>query len=540
MPERISTELPDDVDALRKLVLELQSTLDEKQSTIAEQRSVIETKQSLIDQLEEWVRLLRSQKFGRSSERAIDPEQPGLFNEAEVSCDAELREPESVEVPSHTRRKKGRAALPASLERIEVLHDLPEDEKRCPRDGHALERIGEERSEQLEVIPAAAHVLVHVRPKYACPNCHEGVKTAPMPAQPIPKSIASPGLLAFVTVSKYADGLPLYRLEGILERCGVLLPRSTLASWMIRAGDLVQPLLNLLRDEMHDYGFLQCDETPFQVLKEPGRKATTKSYLWAQRGGPRDRPIVLYDYAPSRGTEVPLSLLEGYEGAFQTDGYVVYDEVASKYGLRHYGCWAHARRKFVDALKGQKSKKSKRKSPKSAKAEQALRLIERLYEIEKAGRELDDEGRKALREERSTPILDELRGWLIRTLGTVPDKSLTGEALRYLNGQWPKLVRYVEDGRVAMDTNGVENAIRPFVIGRKNWLFSDTPKGAHASANLYSLIVTARQNGIEPYEYLRLVYAELPKAASVDDIERLLPWNAGTRRIGQREENGVH
>jgi transposase len=414
-----SSDLPDDVEALRKLVVEMQSTIGEKQSAIDGKQSVIDAKQfvidekqsiidakqfvidekqAVIDRLEEWVRLLRSQKFGRSSERGIDPMQPGLFNEAEVSCeDVESTEPEAVEVPSHTRRRKGRAPLPAALERVEILHDLPEEKKSCPHDGHALERIGEERSEQLEIIPAAAHVLVHVRPKYACPHCHEGVTTAPMPPQPIPKSIASPGLLSFVTVSKYADGLPLYRLEGILERCGVDLPRSTLSSWMIRAGDLVQPLLNLLRDEMHDYGFLQCDETPFQVLKEPGRKPTTKSYLWAQRGGPRDRPIVLYDYAPSRGTEVPLSLLEGYEGGLQTDGYVVYDEVASKYGLRHYGCWAHARRKFVDALKGQKSKKDKKKSPKSAKAEQALRFIERLYEIEKAGRELADEDRRRLR-----------------------------------------------------------------------------------------------------------------------------------------------
>ncbi len=533
MPNASATDLPDDVDELRRIVLAQRETVRAQQESIASLDAKVLESNAHISQLEEWVQLLRSQRFGRSSEQRADLSQLGLFNEAEVALDESSAEESPVEVPAHVRCKRGRKPLPKSLERIEVLHDLPEEEKVCPNDGHALARIGEERSEQLEVIPAAAHVLVNVRPKYACPKCHEGVKTTPLPPQPIPKSIASPGLLAFVTVSKYADGLPLYRLEGILERCGVDLGRSTLASWMIRVGDLVQPLINLLRDEMHDFEFLQCDETPFQVLKEPGRKATTKSYLWAQRGGPPSRPIVLYDYAPSRGAEVPVALLDGFSGALQTDGYAGYDEAAVKYRLVHHGCWVHARRKFKDALKGQKSGKGK-KTPKSTKARQALRFIERLYEIERSGKDLDAKGRRTLRQERAEPIVAELRTWLDGALGSVPEKSLTGEALYYLNAQWPKLIRYLDDGRVPMDTNRVENAIRPFVVGRKNWLFADTPKGAHASANLYGLIVTARENGIEPYEYLRLLYSDLPKAKTAEELGALLPWNAGTRRIGER------
>jgi len=267
-------ELPEDPGALRALALRQHDELDEKSRALgAQQQRVDEQAQQLagqaeqIRQLEEYVRLLKHQRFGRSSERHPEA-QLGLFNEAEVDTDAAEKEDASETlIPAHTRRTRGgRRPLPAWIPRVEILHDLAEAEKVCPADGTTLERIGEESSEQLELIPAQLRVLRHVRPKYACPHCRTGVHVAPMPPQPIPKSLASPALLAHVAVSKYADGLPLYRQETMLQRIGIDLPRATLASWMVKTGELVQPLLNLLRDDLLAGRFVQCDETPFQVL----------------------------------------------------------------------------------------------------------------------------------------------------------------------------------------------------------------------------------------------------------------------------------
>lgn len=255
---------------------------------------------------------------------------------------------ETITVPAHQRKKGGRKPLPADLPRLEIVHDLSDEEKVCPHDGAAMKRIGEEVSEQLDIIPAQIRVLRHIRPKYSCPCCEEGVKVAALPPQPIPKSMASPGLLAWVTVSKYQDALPLHRLEKVIQRIGVDIPRSTLAQWMIRCGQLVQPLINLLRDEMLAYDILSMDETTVQVLDEAGKKAQSKSYMWVQRGGPPGRPMVLFDYDPSRSAQVPLRLLEGYRGYLQTDGYAGYHAAVIYNGLNQLGCWAHARRKFDD------------------------------------------------------------------------------------------------------------------------------------------------------------------------------------------------
>ncbi len=335
-------------------------------------------------------------------------------------------------------------------------------------DGTALVEIGRETSEQLEFISATARVLVHVRPKYACPKCKTGVRIAPLPPQPIPKSMASPSLLTYVAISKYGDALPLYRQEKILERLGIDLPRATLASWMLKAGELVQPLVERMREEILTSGFVQCDESRFQVLKEPGKAAESLSYVWVQRGGSADHPLVLYEYDPSRSAEVPKRIFEGYEGVLQTDGYEGYGALGREPGVVHLGCWAHARRKFTDALKGygKKRKKGAKRSAKLSKAEAGLRFIQKLYAIERTLKDATAEERLRGRQERSLPVASELRSWLDDALGAVVAQSLTGKAVAYLDGQWPKLVRIFEYGHVPLDTNAVENAIRPFA---PNW-----------------------------------------------------------------------
>ena len=513
-------QLQSEVESLRALVRE-RDVLIERSQVAIEERDVE------IQQLREYLRLLRSQRFGKSSERS-HRDQLGLFNEAEQLVEAAAEgdlEEATLLVPAYTRRKGGRRRPPAWMERVEVLHDLPEAEKVCARDGTALVEIGRETSEQVEFIPATARVLVHVRPKYACPCCKTGVRIAPMPPQPIPKSLASPSLLAFIAVSKYADALPLYRQEGILERIGVDLSRATLASWMVRCGELVQPLINLMRERLLAHGFVQCDESRYQVLKEPGKAAQSQSYVWVQRGEPDDHPLVLYEYDPSRSAEVPKRLFEGYRGILQTDGYEGYGAIGREPGVVHVGCWAHARRRFVDALKGvgKNRKKAAKRTKKQSQAEAGLRFIQKLYAIERSVKDATPEERLRVRQGHSLRVVADLRRWLDGALQTVVPRSLTGEALAYLDGQWPKLVRVFEYGQVPLDTNAVENAIRPFAVGRRNWLFADTVRGAEASANLYSLIETAKANGLEPWAYLQRVFTELPKAKTLEDVELLLP-----------------
>jgi len=517
-------DLPDDVDALRAFALE-------QQREIETHRERIELQATQIRQLEEYVRLLRAQRFGRTSEKA-PREQLGLFNEAEVLADAAEKDAGAgVLVAAHTRSPRGRRPLPAFLPRVEVVHDLAPAEKVCPADGTTLVRIGEETSEQLEIIPATIQVLRHVRPKYACPACHEGVHVAPPPPQPIPKSLASPALLAHVAVSKYVDALPLYRQESILGRIGIELPRATLAHWMVRAGELVQPLVNLLRDDLLSGGVVQCDETPFQVLKEPGKPATSLSYLWVQRSLAREAPVVLYDYDPSRSGRVPERLFAGFRGVLQTDGYEGYTAVGQWPGVVHAGCFAHARRKLDEALRGLRGAERKASSKKESVALQGLAWIQKLYAIEKRAKDAIPDERKRIRDEHARPIVAGLRRWLDEARPRVAPQTLTGKALAYLDHQWPKLVRIFDDGRLPLDTNLVENAIRPFVFGRKNWLFADTVRGAQASANLYSVIETAKAHGLEPFAYLRLAFTALPRATELAHFEALLPRNVDRSRL---------
>lgn len=480
--------------------------------------------------LEEQLRLATVKQFAPKSEKLASLAQLDLFNEAEALAAKpdEQAQASEIEVPAHTRERGKRKPIDTSLSRVRIEHDLPETAKMCPC-GCALTRIGEVTSEQFDLVPARAQVLQHVRFKYACRSCegtsHEGsaVVTAPLPAQPIPKSNASPSLLAHVTTSKFVDGLPLYRQEGILARYLISVSRTALAAWMIKLGDLVTPLINLMHEAQLAYDILQMDETSVQVLKEDGRPATAKSYMWVRRGGAPRQRIILFDYAATRAGSVPMQILEDYKGYLQSDAYSAYDKPGRRDGVKHIGCLDHARRKFVEAVKAQHAVVGAERglSP------QALLIIRKIYSIEKLARDagMTPDERHRLRQEKARPIWDELRMWLDRNRHATPPQSLTGKAINYLADEWPRLIRYLEDGRLEVSNVLCENAIRPFVVGRKAWLFSDTPAGAHASAKLYSIVETVKAAGLEPYAYLRHIFEKLPQAVTLADIEALLPWN---------------
>lgn len=480
-------------------------------------------KQSLFEQF----RLAIERQFGPSTEKYRVEQGDLLINEAEVAVDAEdtAADEESTtqdaaaepRQPAKRRTRGGRVALPPDLPRIEVVHELPEEGRRCAEDGTALKVIGEEVSEELHVVPARVEVIRHVRRKYACPICEEGVRVASPPAKLLPKSNASATLLAYVATAKYQDALPLYRQSQIFARHGVEIPRNTLARWMVQAGERLQPLVAALRRHLLQAPLIHMDETTLQVNTEVNRLASSTSYMWLQRGGPPGQQVVLFDYDASRAGRVPVRLLGDYTGRLVTDGYEGYAEVVRKNGILHAGCWAHARRKFVEAQKVQPKGKT-------GKADWALNQIRKLYAVEKQAKALDADARRELRDQKSRPLITQLRTWLDKSQQQVLPKSALGKALHYLDGQWGRLTRFLDDGLIPLDNNLAENAIRPFVVGRKNWLFSHTPSGAHASAAIYSLIETAKANGHSPYDYLQFVFETLPTLSEADDLSPLLPW----------------
>jgi len=493
---------------------------------------VAELKQMLVQAhkdnwlLREQVQFFKEKLFGRRSEvwSEADLQQMRLFNEAEAGVEAKPQgeERETVTVPAHERGKPGRRKLPEGLPRVEVVHDLDAREKVCGC-GAVLSRIGQEASEQLDVIPAKVQVIRHIRYKYACKSCEglegEGptVKIAPPAVQLIPKSMASAGLVAYVVSSKYEDALPFYRQEKQFRRIGVELSRATMCGWAIEAARRCSPLIELLEEEVRSGPLVRADETVLQVLKEPGRAATTKSYMWVFMGGALGKPSVIYQYHPSRSGEVANEFLKEYRGYVQTDGYSGYDELGNRPGIVHIGCWAHVRRKFFEVSKASKN---------AASAKEAMRYIGRLYAVEHDAdaKELGPEERRLLRQKEAVAVIEEFKRWLDQRVDQVPPQSLLGKAMHYALGQWERLIRYVDDGILTPDNNRAENAIRPFVIGRKNWIFSDTPRGAHASATLYALIETAKANRIEPYWYLRYLFEKLPRTGqNPEDLKPLLP-----------------
>ncbi len=491
--------LPDDLDALKQLLAQMQSK---------------------VALLEEENALLRHRLFGRKSEQSTDADSPqlALFNEAESLVET-VAEDADEESANPAKRRGKRKPLPADLPRVEVVHELPEHELTCEC-GCRKHVMGEDVSEQLEIVPMQIRVIKHIRKVYGCRGCETAPVTVDKPAQLIEKSLASPSVLAMLLTTKYVDGLPLHRFEKVLGRHGVDVSRQTLARWVMQCSELLQPLINLMRDQLLESRVIHCDETRVQVMKEPGREATSQSWMWVQTGGPPDKPVILFDYSTSREQEVASRLLAGYRGYLMTDDYSGYNAIEQQAGVERLGCWAHARRKFVDAQKVQPKGKTGR-------AYMALLKINALYKIERDQKkhQVSEAELHRVRAERSVPILKELHEWLEKTEPHVTPQSALGKAVGYLANNWSKLKRYTEAGYLPIDNNAAERAIRPFVIGRKNWLFCFTPRCASASARPYSLVETAKANGREPYAWLRHVLERLPQAVSVEDFEALLPWN---------------
>lgn len=485
MPSR--KDLPDDPEVLKDRVLFLETKLAKLE---AEQR------------------LARVERFGASSE--CNDHQDRLFDEAEQVV-GQVDVTEVIEVGAHVKRRPKRKPLPADLPRQVIEHPPRRTHCDC---GCELTRIGTKTSEQLDVIPAQVFVIEHRRGTYKCPRCEE-VETTPLPAQPIEKSIASPGLLAHVGVSKYADGLPLYRQSAMFERMSIDLSRQTMAGHMVAAGELIEPLIERMRQRLRDYDIVGMDETRVQVLKEPNRPAKTQSWMWVMRGGPPRERIIVFHYDQSRSSSVPITLLGDYEGYLQTDGYGAYGAITSKPAITGLGCWTHARRGFFKARKAMPKGKVGR-------PDQALAFIGRLYALERQWRTLSPAQRTECRQAEAKRVLDDFSAWLAKQ--DVNPESLLGKAVGYARKEWPRLLVYLEDGRLCIDNNDVENAIRPFAVGRKAWLFSNTPRGATASANLYTLVESAKANNANPYAYLKYVFSKLPNATTDDDLDALMPW----------------
>jgi transposase len=505
--------LPANAEQLKGIIrFQVQNHAIEIQKKDAE----LQERDRYIDILQEALRLARMAHYASTSEK-LPSNQCELFNEAEVGAEVvALEEQPGIEVPAHTRNRPIRKPFPDDLPREEVIIDLLESEKVCEQDGSPLKEIGSEVSEQLDVIPTQMKVIRTIRKKYACPCCEETVKTAKLPEKILPKSNATPGLLAHIAVSKYVDALPLYRLEQIFKRSDIDIPRNTMAGWMIALTEKLQPIYNLMEEDLLSSDYVCCDETVVQVLKEPGKKAQSKSYMWVRsRHGPEISPIVLFDYDPTRSGTVPNRLLKDFKGYLQVDGYVGYDEVCRDKGIIRVGCMAHVRRKFYEVQKA---------SPKqSSVANRVLLLIQKLYKIDEQIREEKIPNRFKIRQEQSGPILQEIKAWLDENKSKYPPQGLMGKAITYAQNQWPYVTNYLKYGKLAIDNNFTENRIRPFAIGRKNWLFSDTQAGANASGMIYSILQTARGNGLDPYAYMRYLLTELPKCQTADQIEKLTP-----------------
>lgn len=479
---------------------------------------------------------LKAMLFSTGRERtAKDPVGMTLmFNESELATDqaeaSKSSQPHELEADSGKEnpaksadRKRGkRKPLPANLPRVRQEIDLPEADKTCNIHNTPLVKIGEDLVEKLEIIPAQIYVRQLVTLTYKCPCCDGSFHAAARDPDPIPKSFASPSLLAYIATAKFVDGLPLYRQERIFDRLCIELNRTTMARWMIQMGSLAEPLMQLMREDLLGSGVIHVDETEVQVIAEPGRPAHAKSYMWCI-GRQTQEPIILFNYEPSRSKNTAYNLLTSYNGTIICDGYNVYESLGLDLGCTVAGCMAHMRRKFWHA---EKVAKKEAKKGTEVLASKALALIKQIYAIEAKIKGLPPEDILRERQEKSVPILNTLFEWLKEIEPRVLPSSPTGKAISYALGQWSKLIQFTKNGLVAIDNNFIEAHIRPFVIGRNAWLFSFTPKGAHASATLYSLVETAKANGIDPHDYLCLIFKELPRSPTLDALEKLLPYNA--------------
>ncbi|AXI01294.1 IS66 family transposase [Sporosarcina sp. PTS2304] len=489
---------------------------------------------ALVSWYEEQFRLKKSKEFGRSSEKAPKGQmEMELFNEAEALLDASAEpssEPEEVisgSSPAKKTPRETRTTFSADLPVESVTYSLPPEEQACLDCGHPMHVMKKEVRRELVVIPAQVKVVEHEREVYACRHCdQEGIQTpivqAPMPNPVLPKSMASPSILSFLITQKYLFGMPLYRLEEVFRQAGAPLSRQTLSNWLMNVSDRwFEPLYENMRQRILSADYLHADETSVQVLREKGRSPSTTSYMWLYRTGKFDVPCVVYDYQPGRGSEYPKQFLEGYAGTLHVDGYKAYESLQS---VRLSGCWAHLRRKFDEALRAIPKKSKRRRTL----TEEAVNQIGKIYGAESEIKELTPSERLEVRKKKIEPLVEAFFAWVKTVRIDVLPKSKLGEALTYAVNQEKKLRQPFLDGYLEIDNNRAERSIKPFVIGRKNWLFSVTPRGATASARMYSLIVTAKENQLHIPHYLTYLLEKLPNLDLADDeqLEQLMPWSS--------------
>ena len=518
----IPASLPDldrlDPEALKALVIA-------KHSESLEQHKELTSSTHEIEHLKLVIEKYRRMIFGRKSEKLsgeleqlefrLEELETAQGAEEAAQAATEATQPSSTRTDSKRRSRPARKPIPEDLPREVVTH-LPAH-SHCPDCGGALRQFGEDVSEQLERVPASFKVIRHVRPKFACAGC-ESVVEAPAPARPIDRGLPGPGLLAHVQVSKYADHLPLYRQSQIYAREGVDLDRSTLAGWVGAASELLTPLVDEIRKHVLAAAKIHADDTPVPVLA-PGNGKTKTGRLWTyvrddRPAGYSTAPAAWFTYSEDRKGEHPRRHLKDFKGALQADAYSGFHHIYGDGAIYEVACWAHTRRKFHDIHVAHASPTTT----------EALARIGALYGIEEQIRGKPAELRCSVRQAYARPLLVELRQWMDKTLRSLSTKSATAEAIRYALSRWRALTRYVDDGLLEIDNNAAERALRAVAIGRKNYLFMGADSGGHRAASLYSLIGTAKLNGLDPAFYLRTVLATITEHP-INRISELLPWN---------------
>jgi len=507
---KIKEKLPINFAEANQIIFNLQQSLQNKNKQLEEINIELKNEKLKNAYLLEQFRLARQERFAPKSEKNIY--QADLFDEAGIEQEEIEDEQNTIEVKSHQRKKHPvRKPLPSDLPREQIIHDIKEEEKICAC-GETLSRIGEEITEQLKFIPAQLSVVQHVRPKYACKPCQENVRIAEMPILLLPKSNATPELIAHTVVSKYADAIPLYRQSKIWNRVDIDLPRSTMCSWLVKTAQICEPLVTILHKNTLADSYIQADESPIQVLREPGRKDTSKSYLWVYRGGNN----IVFDYQQTRGGYHAQQFLQGFKGYLQTDAYSGYHFTEKITDIIRVGCMAHARRPFAQLVK---------LATKEGLAIKALDYFKKLYAIESYARDhnLNHHDRYKLRNEKAPPILTEFKDWLLHHITKVPKQHQLGKAMYYVLNHWEALTNYLKDGQLDIDNNKIENLIRPLALGRKNYLFMGSPEGAKAGALFYSLIATCTANNVEPYNYFCKMLHQIRLCKTEDDYRKLLP-----------------
>ena len=511
--------------------------LARKNAELAREKAELAREKAASDQLvielsaklrwyEEQYRLSKYFRHAASSEHSHS-QQSLIFNELEVNADIPEPEPDAQETKVKHRKSKGqREPLLEGLPVETINYELPESDQICSCCNGPLHRMSEEVRQEIKIVPAVISVVKHVRGVYSCRQCEQTeiatpIVTAPAPISAFPNSRASSTAVAYLMDQKFVMGLPLYRLEQSFQRLGIPLSRQTMSNWMLKGAEWLLPMRDRMKFHLLNQPILHADETTVQVLREEGRKAETNSYMWLYRSGRDGPPIVLFEYQTTRAGLHPREFLKDFSGFLHVDGYAGYDTIPN---ISLVGCWAHARRNFIEAVAVIPASARRANSP--TLAEQGLSFCDKLFAIEHEHPAENANDRLAIRQEYSKPLLDAFKTWLGTAKSVGLRKNATSKAITYCLNQWQKLTAFLSDGRLELDNNRSERSIKNFVIGRKNWLFSNTPRGAKASAAIYSIIETAKENNLNPAAYLTYLFDELPKINPNNPVEldKLMPW----------------